>query len=55
MLVRRLWQVGKVMNYGIMWLLLFPYVCVVPLYGFLAGLRLMFATCAGKGKENVEP
>ena len=29
--------------------------CVVPLYGFLAGLRLMFATCAGKGKEKVEP
>ena len=24
--------------------------CVVPLYGFLAGLQLMFATCAGKGK-----
>ena len=29
--------------------------CVVPLYGFLAGPRLMFATCAGKGKEKVEP
>ena len=28
MLVRRLWLVGQVINYGIMWLLLFPYVCV---------------------------
>ena len=27
----------------------------MPLYGFLAGPRLMFATCAGKGKEKVEP
>ena len=26
--------------------------CVVPLYGFLVGLRLMFATFAGKGKEK---
>ena len=38
-------------------LLLFSICCVVPLYGFLAGPRLMFATCAGKGKEKekVEP
>ena len=28
MLVRRLWLVGQVINYGIMWLLLFSYVCV---------------------------
>ena len=27
-LVRRLWLVGQVINHGIMWLLLFPYVCV---------------------------
>ena len=27
----------------------------MPLYGFLAGPRLMFATCAGKGKEKWSP
>ena len=55
-LVRMYRSCDQVIVFGIMKLLLFFNICcVVPLYGFLAGLRLMFATCAGKGKEKVEP
>lgn len=53
--VRMCGSCDQVIAFGIMKLLLFFYMCVVPLYGFLAGPRLMFATCAGKGKEKVEP
>ena len=55
MLVRMYRSCDQFMAFGIIDLLIFLIFHVVPLYGFLARLRLMFATCAGKGKEKVEP
>ena len=54
-LVKMYRSCDQFMAFGIIYLLIFLICHVVPLYGFLAGLRLMFATCAGKGKEKVEP
>lgn len=54
MIVRMYRSCDQLMSFGIIDLLIFLICHVVFLYGFLVGLRLMFATCAGKGKEKVE-